>query len=126
MGRFGDCAGPGSHQNADGDSLPGGCRAPEPIARGAWEACPMDDLVLTVVQETRDDMSFSAKWALRWDRLMSWGTPIHGVDALVTLVANTVTASKRTIDRLVINGHGNNTGFRIGSDWIDAKSIGDF
>jgi hypothetical protein len=86
----------------------------------------MADFVLTVVQETRAEMSFASKWALWCDRLLKDATPIHGVDDLVTLVVNTVAANKKTIDKLVINGHGNNTGFRIGSDWIDETSIKDF
>ena len=71
-------------------------------------------------------MRFSSQWPPWWDRSLKGATPIHGVEDLVILVVNTAVANKRTIDKLIINGHGSDNEFRIGSDWIDGSSIEGF
>lgn len=81
-----------------------------------------------VVQKPRhifDLNRIGGNWALVTDRLIKGATPILGVDEFVSLVVQTA-ADKGPIDFIQINGHGSDVGFRIGSDWIDRKTIDGF
>jgi hypothetical protein len=64
-------------------------------------------------------------FALWCDQYFKDATPISSVDDLVDLVLRTA-ASQGKIDFIQINGHGNQTGFRIGEDWIDIVSLETF
>jgi hypothetical protein len=66
--------------------------------------------------------SWSKNWPLLADQYVKGATPISNVSEFVSLTLQTA-ADKGQIDFIQINGHGNNTGFRIGWDWIDLKSI---
>jgi hypothetical protein len=61
--------------------------------------------------------------ALYGDMLMKGATPILTVGDLVTLVVNTAAEKETTVDFVQINGHGNKSGFNIGNDWIDSKTL---
>jgi hypothetical protein len=60
------------------------------------------------------------------DQILKGATPILTVAEFVTLVVNTATSKKTTVDFIQINGHGNTKGFDIGNEWIDATSLTKF
>jgi hypothetical protein len=64
-------------------------------------------------------------WPLWCDKLFKDATPIKTVDDFVMICTQTA-SSQGKIDFIQINGHGNDTGFRIGNDRIDIKSIEQF
>lgn len=61
-------------------------------------------------------------FALWCDQYFKDATPIASLDEFVSLVLDTA-RTKGPIDFIQINGHGNETGFRIGEDRIEPATI---
>jgi len=81
-----------------------------------------------VVQDPGDSFFTSlftqdGNWALWSDKILKGATAINSVDDFARVCVDTK-ASKGLIDFIQINGHGNDSGFRIGNkDWIDLTTI---
>ncbi len=61
-------------------------------------------------------------WADKW---FKGATPIKTVDDFVR-VCTDKKAAEGLIDYIQINGHGNENGFRLGTEWMDVNSIEKF
>src|SRR5262245_22777910 len=59
--------------------------------------------------------------ALLCDEYFQGATPIKSFDELFVVIGKQ--AGDKPVDQLVICGHGNETGFQVGEDWITKKGI---
>jgi Domain of unknown function (DUF4347) len=73
----------------------------------------------------RDLFTWDGNMPLWADKFFKDATPIKTVDDFVRTCTDTQKA-KGLIDYIQINGHGNDTGFRLGNEWIDLKTIEGF